>query len=130
MIRTTCTVPANRNSSKNRVKLKALPSRGGVLIEFQSQVFTSNSRAISGLKLEFSERWYLGDIWVISGWYLDDIWMIFGWYLDDIWMISGWDVGDMWVISVWYLDDMWVIFFNNYIFNICYNVFTYRYKTV
>ena len=52
---TTCTVPANRNSSKNRVKLEALPSRSGVLIEFQSQVFTSNSRAISGLKLEFSQ---------------------------------------------------------------------------
>ena len=33
-------------------KTRLLPSRSGVLIEFQSGVFTGNSRALSGLKLE------------------------------------------------------------------------------
>ena len=41
-------------------KTRLLPSRSDVLIEFQSGVFTGNSCAISGLKLEFLPSWYLG----------------------------------------------------------------------
>ena len=49
----------DKEPSKQKLELKSsktrlLPSRSGVLIEFQSGVFTGNNRAISGLKLEFS----------------------------------------------------------------------------
>ena len=113
--------PANRNSSKTQL----LPTRSGVLIEFQSGVFFCNSRAISGLKLDFSPSWrvvknidrvifgrYVGDddMWVICGWYVDDMWMISGWYVGDNWMIFGWYVGDNWMIIGWYVGDNWMIF--------------------
>ena len=101
--------------------------RSGVLIKFQSGVFFCNSRAIFGLKLDFSSSWgdvknidrvifgrYVGDIWMIFGWNVNvgDIWMIcviYGWYLDDMWVIYRWYVGDIWIIYGWYLDDMWMI---------------------
>ena len=81
--------PARKLPSKQKLELKSsktrlLPSRSGVLIEFQSGVFTGNSRAISGLNSSFHQV----DICVISGWYLGDIWMIFGWYLDDMWVVK------------------------------------------
>ena len=46
--------PSKQNLELKSSKTRLLPSRSGVLIEFQSGVFTGNSRAISGLKLEFS----------------------------------------------------------------------------
>ena len=47
--------------SKQKLELKSsktrlLLSRSGVLIEFKSGVFTGYSRAIQGLKLDFSPR--------------------------------------------------------------------------
>ena len=89
--------------SKQKLELKSsktwlLPSRSGVLIEFKSGVLIGYSRAIQGLKLDFSPRWFLDDFWMISGWFLDNFWMISGWYLDDFWMISGWYLGNIWMM--------------------------------
>ena len=95
----------------------------------RSGVFFCNSRAISGLKLDFSSSWgvvkniewvifgwhvgniletCMGNIWmicVIFGLFLDEIWAIYGWFEGDISMIRGWNLDDMWV---WFLDDMWM----------------------
>ena len=46
--------PSKQKLEFKSSKTRLLPSRSGVLIEFQSGVFTGNSRAMSGLKLEFS----------------------------------------------------------------------------
>ena len=50
-----------RGPSKQKLELKSsktrlLPSRSGVLIEFKSGVLIGYSRAIQGLKLDFSPR--------------------------------------------------------------------------
>ena len=47
-------VPQQTETRVKSSKIRLLPSKSGVLIEFQSEVFTGKSRAISGLKLEFS----------------------------------------------------------------------------
>jgi len=52
----------------------------GVLIEFNSGVFTGNSCAKSGFKLDFSPSWG-----VVKN--IDRV--IFGRYVGDIWMICG-----------------------------------------
>ena len=100
--------------------------RSGVLIKFQSGVFFCNSRAIFGLKLDFSSSWgdvknidrvifgrYVGDIWMIFGWNVGDIWLLFWWYLDNfcnIWIyLAGWYMADIWTICGWYLDDIQMI---------------------
>ena len=56
-------LPSKQKLKLKSIKTRFLPSRSGVLIEFQSRVFTGNSRAISGLKLEFHQV----DIWMIFG---------------------------------------------------------------
>ena len=109
-------------------KTRLLLFRGGVLIEFKSGIFTGYSCAIQRLKLDFSPRWHLDDIWMISGWFLDDFWMISGWYLGNIWMMKKWSLlslslgvvenviwtmcgsylDDMWLISGWYVGDIWM----------------------
>ena len=47
-------LPSKQKLEFKSSKTRLLLSRSGVLIEFQSGVFTGNNRAISGLKLEFS----------------------------------------------------------------------------
>ena len=47
-------LPSKQKLELKSSKTRLLHSRSGVLIEFQSGVFTGNSRVISGLKLEFS----------------------------------------------------------------------------
>ena len=77
-------IPSKQKLELKSSKTRLLPSRSGVLIEFQSGVFTDNSRAISGLNSSFHQV----DIWVISGWYLGNIWMMLGWYLGDMWVVK------------------------------------------